>query len=261
MSKARLPKSVALPEIGEHTDEVVFGNLGLPTGLDEDRVLVNLRGIDRIRTFAGLGDMSIVGYQGDTTTYEYEATGLSNDGTAVQGAKAKKRPADLSEVDIQFPFTDSQYGRPGVGLRLNSAEIKARIRENHGIPGVYDGSIYVRGLDRSLREALITASIKANLDMNKAEMALRYYGFTTIIGTLANANPVQGIINGFIFAPFMMNGLQISRDLQRVAFDEAGDDLKHWKLFRQSIFAGLSIDRVALSGIAIQSRKLIKAMY
>ena len=55
--RSELPTHVPLPEVENYTDHVVFGNMNLPVGFDEERLLVNLRAFRRVQRVAGLGQM------------------------------------------------------------------------------------------------------------------------------------------------------------------------------------------------------------
>lgn len=56
---------VPLPDVPEYTDDIIFGNLGLPSGFDQERLLVNIRGMQRVRAAALMGSISIVSERGE----------------------------------------------------------------------------------------------------------------------------------------------------------------------------------------------------
>ncbi len=123
MSDVKIPRAIPLPEVGEYTDDVIFGNLGLPVGFDDERLLVNLRGINRIRAIAGLGTVSIVGERGDISTYDYDVTG-SNDGAATLGAVSKQPKVKSSNGSVEFRFGSSLYGDADTTVAVNNSEIE-----------------------------------------------------------------------------------------------------------------------------------------
>lgn len=48
-------KYVPLPEVSEHTDRIVVGELGLPVGFDLDRLELHVPRVELICQIAGIG--------------------------------------------------------------------------------------------------------------------------------------------------------------------------------------------------------------
>ena len=48
-------RAVPLPNVSNHTEAIVIEGLGLPSGFDDERLLVNVAVLERFRKAAGIG--------------------------------------------------------------------------------------------------------------------------------------------------------------------------------------------------------------
>lgn len=100
-----------LPEVGEYTDMITVGALGLPVGFDESALVLNVGGMLRLNAMAGLGKVTIVGEQGEPTKFSADIGSVSGDAIALRGIRvAKKAPL----YNQQPSYDDPEYGNVGV---------------------------------------------------------------------------------------------------------------------------------------------------
>lgn len=263
MTKSNLPKLVPLPEVPHYTEDITFGNLALPQGLDEERLLVNVRGINRIRSAAGLGTVSVVGKREETSTYDYGVTGIDSSGAATFSASRKSRKASIAKGSLTFPTPSSIIGKPQVTISVNTAEVEEKIK-NHGesLANLYQPAPRAKILNQAVRCGLRDAAIDANVDRSKMMLAARWYGFSTILGLSMNASPGRMLVISGVFGPIMLN-MAVLRDvsfgnLQRPKEEELSP-LAVLKELRQSLFVGAAADRIAAASVLTGSQRLIKA--
>ncbi len=137
----RLPTNVPLPEVNQYADELTIGNLGLPVGFDDERLLVNLRAFHRVRAVAGLGDISIVGTSGDVGGYDYQIGSTDESGTASLGAVSKRHNKPLSSANISWPLGTSSFGKPDVTVEVNNSETQEQVKDVAGSEGLFDAKV------------------------------------------------------------------------------------------------------------------------
>jgi|GEM_PF-4284198 len=260
------PRFVPLPDLRQHTDSVTFGNLGLPVGFDQEQLLVNVRGIERIQSVARLGHISVVGMSGEVSQRSYSVGSIQADGSTTLGAVKKREKEPLSHISVKFPDPSlTIVGDPRVIIRVNKEEIKQRTLEKpkEYERGPLDAGTRAKYLNRSLKEGLSSASKKANVDLFKIALGSAAY---TIMNTIlwAYGSSTEGILTGSAVAsPVVMNAIILisgALSYSRNGKDFDGDDpMKHWRLYRQSMFVGAAFDR-ALAGSALAATTaLVKA--
>ena len=208
----KIPRTVPLPYVADYTDDIVLGNLGLPVGFDDERLLVNLRGINHIRRLAGLGKTSIVGERGDTTSYDYDITSFDTSGTATFGAKSKINRVNLVSEGVKFPTASTLYGKPEVTIKLNSAEIDERIRLHHGTNGLFEAKPRAKLLNSAVQNGLASAAIDANLDWKKITNSATIYGYFMVMG-LFDHDFERTMLGGAVFAPVGFNAVILQESI------------------------------------------------
>lgn len=254
MLTAAIPRKVPLPELGNYTDEVVFGNLGLPVGFDQERLLVNLRVINRVRAAAGLGIIAASTESPGTSPQDMAVLGLDGSGAATMGAVSKRQQQRLSRSDLTFPRPSSAFGRPDVKIRINKSEIQERIREKNGVEGEYSPKPVAKYLNAALKQGLESAIVDANFDMHKLHAAIPAYSATGILialnSKLTGSDPAELALQTVVATPVLMSGTILF--LAEIAHLQGKIDnpLELWKQFRKSLFFGPTPDR-ALAGAAM----------
>lgn len=258
-------KSVPLPEVPEHTDDLVFENLDLPVGFDEERLLVNLSAINRVRRIAGLGRVSIVGTDGKAEKEDFQITGISSSGAATASA-SKRDKSPLSQSSVRFPNGATFFNSADTTITINNTEVEAQIHEGSSEGNrLFDPNARAKLLDRGITRGLVRASLDANFDTEKFRISGRYYGLFGGLGLITGADMLKLMPTITVLGPLMFNAAQannaitdsITKNVQK------GDVKKHilefLKSSRQSVFVGVAPDRfIAAAGLAKASR-LIKA--
>ena len=78
---------IPITEVSEHTDSIRIGELGLPVGIDLERIELNIPRVIRIARWGDIGHLRIEGYKGETTERDFGIGGVSSDGTgAITGS-------------------------------------------------------------------------------------------------------------------------------------------------------------------------------
>ncbi len=265
MRGSRLPSAVPLPEVPRYTEEVVFGNLGLPQGFDDERLLVNLRGLQRVQAVAGLGTISIVGTTGESYQTDLNISGWDSQGTAVSSGVAKRQKQPLAHGNLRFPNPQSTlFGLPDLTIKVNNSEVDERISEGDFKKGLLDPYARAKYLNGAIKSGLAEASRDANIDWMKAKLTFRYYGLFGGGITLLGGSPDRVFTAAAVFGPVIVN-VAILREVtfrnigQKAEDKDIKSDFSIWKQFRQSLAVGLAIDRwVAGAGLA-KATKVIRA--
>ena len=151
----RLPARVPLPEVPQYTEDVVFGGIGLPVGFDQERLLVNLRALDRFRKVAGLNTISVVASQEDGEAVDPGIDAVDSQGTATISWAAKRTKKPLATSSVQYSVPNSEvYGRPEGVVRINNAELEKRIeaKPQRYPKGVFDAKARGKFLNLALKE-------------------------------------------------------------------------------------------------------------
>lgn len=151
-----------LPEVNEQSDRIIIGDMGLPVGFDQERLLVHLPRLERIAHLAGMGTLTIAGFRGDTTEYGYSVGGVSEDGvgSAISSmvttkAKIHESGAELDKRALPFPHRWHDGS-----VKINNAEIEDRIK-NDGDKwekGVFDEQARAKYMSDALQRGLVVAA-------------------------------------------------------------------------------------------------------
>ncbi|OVE78819.1 hypothetical protein BVY00_01750 [bacterium G20] len=261
MSKDRLPNRVPLPDVPQHTEDIVFGYLGLPTGFDEERILVNLRAIGRVRSAAGLGVISVTSYRGESQPYDIQISDVDSSGTATTSVIAKRHEKPLANGSVRYPTGSSSYDYPDAFIKIDSTELEARIDEDDSYKrGVFDTLAQAKFLDNGLRQGLRQASRDATFDKIKLFNSAQYYGLISLLAEFASSRPPEIVIGAFVAAgPIMRNLRALVANLSTFDKDKGIHSMQDFRdmsqRLRQSFFVGCEPDRfVAASGIITASR-------
>ena len=252
----RLPRTIPLPQVPEYTDDIIFGNLGLPVGFDYERILVNVRGINRIRSVAGLGVVSVIGEQGDTSTYDYGVTSVDQSGAATMSGSKKVHKEPTSEGSVRFSSGNPFFGKADTTITINTSEIRDRIRTKEGAGSLYEPSAVAKQLNKAVRHGLVGASVDANLDSRKALLSLRAYGLVNGFCLIAGAAPERGALLSLIGMPVFYNIAMFQEAVLMDILEKSSESpLQVWKKLRQGLIVPFTVDRtVAASGLAKTTR-------
>lgn len=155
---------VPIHEVNEHSDIITIGELGLPVGMDTDRLLLNVSGLERIATLGQIGELTIRSYRGDKTEYSLGIGGISSDGSASASRAVTINKAELSKTEGSI---DKEYP-PGFRwvkseVAINNAEIEEQIK-NDGDKwdlGVYDPIARAKYMNKALKNGLKEATFDA----------------------------------------------------------------------------------------------------
>ncbi|HSX15216.1 MAG TPA: hypothetical protein VLF40_00300 [Candidatus Saccharimonadales bacterium] len=276
---SKKPGFVPLPEVPEHTEHISLENLGLPIGFDEERLLVNVGAMERIRRAIGLGDIVVTAaYLNDSMP---AVDGVSESGVATM-AKASfadlfQRPpgrAALENEDwvknsdglidrLAAELTASFIPRDAV-LALDLRERDERFRRAG--KGVLDASLQAQFLSGSIKDGLYDANRKASITPYSLVATLvAHGGVTSVLAVFDYA--VTDTVN----AELLISGNLLTRAalLLAVMSDalpsvrESHPDVtfkEFWLHLRHSLIAGATLDRYLMGQTALAtSGKLIKA--
>lgn len=235
---------VPLPQIESHTDEIIFKSLGFPIGFDEKRLGVNLRAIRRIQTLGALGDISIIGFDGQMTKPNINVIGNHN-GAGIAGASGSRAIQPLAEVD---DITGNNS--PPVRIKINNTELALRINNDTRFRrGPLDPAAQAKYLNQGLQHGLHD-SVKQRLITGKGIYdAGIFYPAWLSVWVLILHNPLQESVIPSIIAGSAVNLWQNSG---KFPFDKEDAE----KSFH-SLFTGVPLDRVFATGVLTKAR-LIK---
>ena len=259
MLQARLGSAVPLPEIPQHTEDIVFGTLGLPIGFDQERVLVNLRAIERVRRVAGFSVISVVSRDQSSELSDPGVTAVDASGTATMGQAAKRRRQPLSVARLSYHDPDPLlHDFPDLTIHVDKSELENRVEEERDRykQGAFDVQGRARYLNTAIGQGLVDASFDANLNLEKLGLTVGLYGAMTM-GEFA-----YGMPRPFVFALFAGAGVglgafpAIHAMMKLKDKDERAFALKQW---RYSMFFGLTPDRFLAARGLITASRFVKA--
>lgn len=221
MSNHDLPRGfVALPEAVKLTDTVSIDSLGLPVGFDEERLGVNVRGLDGVRRLIS-ADVLRITCESSTSLTPIFSGSVHEDGSlaASSTASAEKRAsssggvaAKTASVKMDSATFDEQY--PDLVRQVRSPSARATL------------------LNKAIRPGLSEAALKS-LEIN----SLFWAGYTASVLAVANAAAFSdGFTPGDV--PFMVG---INPFLWMLYARESGKKLSllpFWPVDRYAIASG-----------------------
>lgn len=260
MSLNEIPSLVPLPKVPQYTEDITFGNLELPQGFDEERLLVNLPAFQRVRRVAGLGSISIRVVDGEALDYFPIVQGLDASGAATMGSAAPKPHRSMATGNVRFPTPATQYDSPDVTVNIDNAAYKKKLEENsrkNGVVILRDPVPRARSLNSAVCSGLADASKHANFDVSKVKSSAFFYGWMTSLGLVEGMDIRQAAIHTAITSPI---GPVIAN--LTVAWNTLYSGMtvrEALSSYRQSYFVGCAPDRYLASMAIIASTKFIKA--
>lgn len=252
----RLPAQVPLPEVAQHTEDIVFGGLGLPVGFDQERLLINVRALDRFRKVAGLDTISIVADQGEAEPTDPGVTGVDSQGTATIGLAAKRTRKPLVSGKLQYPIPNNEvFGRPDGVVKVDNTELESRLeaKPKKYPKGPFDAKGRGKFLNAAVKRGLSEVNFDTSFSFTKGILAGSWVG-SNAFTFFELGVPLPVVIASGVGA----NGLLASLN----AYGHAADSQEFKQFFmhhRHSLFYGITPDRyIAAQGI-LSARRLIKA--
>lgn len=185
-----LPRGfVPLPLIGEYTDTLSVHNLGFPVGFDEERLGVNLRGIERFAGCASIGAVEIYGASGQASDISINPVG-NNFGVATAAGRVSATQQRLASGKIS-----GRGYHPTAIVKINTSEVAEQIRSDGKFRrGQFDPAAQAKYLDKGIKEGLGEAA-KAHL-INPREipyMAGLYALCGTMNASIAHDGPLTNV--------------------------------------------------------------------
>lgn len=171
---------VPLPDVPQFTDNIEFTSLGLPVGYDDERLLVNLDAIDRVRKIAGFGQLTVF------------QTELQDAAIGPIAKDIPNRPA-LKSI-IRYPSGDEYVGPADAVIKIDSFAFHTRINQVKTPHHKFDPKVVGQALDVGFKTALNSASREANVSSEKIKESGLLYGLwmgfqnAAWIPALASAN-------------------------------------------------------------------------
>ena len=257
----KLPRSVPLPEVAEYTEDILFENLHLPVGFDEERLLVNLRAMEYVRKIGILDLVDVQSFRPERENYDAQTSVASSGGAAMLIGVGKRQLGKLTQNEYT---KDPDSFRLDVDLRINTTEIEARIKDNEDKyeQGLVDPKAWAKYLNKSLKSGLTEAVYQGCFEDatlgHKLLTATPVYAalISLLIYKAAINNPqnttgenyITGVTQAFFMAQAMQYGTLL---LQR-------HPVKALRELPPTLVPLLPIDRyLAATGLA-KSAKLIK---
>lgn len=254
MPVQKIPQYVPLPEVSSYTDEVIFGNLNLPIGFDDERLLVNVRAFNRVRAAAGLGRVSVHAESGVTPDFSATISGLDASGAASLGAVSRGEKRSSAIGNVRYPSAASMYDRPDADVSIDSSVMDESLRGST----LRDPRPRARSLDRAVRVGLMDASRNANFDVAKLKQSGWCYGWLCSLG-LVGGNDIFESLAGTarlsVIAPLLLYA-GVAR-----SSTEAGVSVRDsLSRVRKSYFVGCTPDRFVAGAAVIASSRFIRPL-
>lgn len=175
MPREKLPGFVPWPEAGSYTDRIEVGEFGFPIGFDEERLQLNLHGLARTMTMAGLNRLTVSGYSGEKSENVLGIGGIGRDGSASATkiglkTKAKVYDMDLEDTASRLPI---EYQWRKAEIRINTSEIDNQItNESDKWPRrQFDPHAQAKYLNRALQRSLSEAATDSYMPHPKFNVA------------------------------------------------------------------------------------------
>lgn len=248
---------VPLHQVGEYSEKIVVGELGLPVGFDAERLNLHVGRTERAMHWAGIGQLSLAGYHGETTQYGYSADNIFGGvGTAV-GAKVATK-AKTYEADSDAHKAESfHYRWRHTGIKFNNAEIVQRITtDDKWDKGVFDPTARAHYMDKALK-----AGIRADIADNELNIpaAAGELGWYMLLNTVSWGDYGQEMVHNTPgWAMSRIGVLAVYHRLLIPYTRRADNHLKGGPEKASMLFYAFKLDR-AMAAAATMTRRLIIA--
>jgi|GEM_PF-5648682 hypothetical protein len=241
----RLPGKVPLHAVEDYTENIHFDGLGLPAQFDEERLQLHLRSLERVRSWAGLGDLTI------RASYQYEQETSAASHVSVEFTPPLTRLGAIHEV----PHT-------AIGINLQHRDRQLyKAQEHTKEPKLKQAmaispEFHAEFLDNSLRKGLREASTAANLGVKQGFMTAYMYLSMAWLGAAFDVKAPDVAAFELLLRPVLVNGTVIARHVKdsyvSPELPKAQQPTLEERLerVRQSMLIGAQLDRLALGVVA-----------
>jgi hypothetical protein len=235
-------KRVPLPEVANVTDTIVFGNLGLPNGLDPEHLLVNVQRLELFQKIAGLGIISITAAPAKNMQYQTAITGIDQFGAATGIATAHSAAPERGSAKNQSStrdFIDNFYIRPDSAVTLphEQREKLMQSASKKGVVVVRDPVPQAYALNKILQQGLSDASRQANISPVQLATSSAYYALLAAPSLGDTKDTLNALITGT--AGWIPASAIMLAAMEGISPKEA------LRLVRKSIVAYAGVDRHA----------------
>lgn len=265
--KNLLPRAVPLPEVADYTDEIVFRDMGFPQGFDEERINVNLRGIDRVMAAAGLGTILVHSVDGPAPEQDIQIGSMNANGTAAISAVASRlKNPKLGVGNVRFN-NRTDLGKPKVQIAVMRNRANVAIDSKaHNKKGIMEPVAQALVLNNAVKAGLVDASKHANVDPSKLRLSAIHYGPPGLVigssyiafGEFNTMLPINLLAINFL-GRYAMLGLETRiRNNNRPAEHKLSGRAV-LKNYRKSIFGGATLDRYLMGVVMAKTQTFITA--
>ncbi len=241
---SKLPRFVPLTEVHEYTDAIKIGELGLPVGLDIDRLELNVKSAVKTARLGNIGELILSGGRGDKSEHSFSVSGADNSGTATAHAVSTVSKASLHKYtnssSSKYP---SGYNWKRVGIEINNSEVEERIRHDGDKwdLGLYDVNARAKYMNMALKKGLAEASIQSvfeDIDLKEFTQGALLIAFSYgVQRNLVHIDP--GIYVPTLIGPSLVNFFNHNRD--KIMYPLGLPNRQH------SLLMYFPVDRLALS--------------
>lgn len=187
---------IPLPEVTEATEgQIAVGHTGLPVGLDQERLEVNVGALRRgVINFGGYSAMTLAAYAGDADQYGYSASSTdgSGTGTAAFGVTIQKAESANNNVLSDVEMNRRNVRNGSLGVQWNSTVLNQQLE----IHEQYEPAARARQLDRVIRAQSIKGVTAHNIPeyLKAKDKFFRHadIGFDLYFLTVLTANMMEG---------------------------------------------------------------------
>lgn len=263
MTASEIPHFVPLPDVPAYTDEVEFGALGLPIGFDDERLLINLPAINRVRTIAALGGVSVYKVNGDSETLDFSIGSINGDGTATMTGVRKTSHQPLSRGRLALPRDPScaVVWNPDVHVHINSAEADAKIIDSKSPRGALDPKLQAQVLNDAIKKGLNQANHQVNMSSRSWRFGYTVYALPNAMLDILGFNP-EVTLPATIVAAHAIRLFGLKKIVEMHNRSEGHDQLDvldQFKKSRHSLIPGVPIERYVGAAAVLKTHKLVKA--
>lgn len=137
----------------------------MPPSVDAARLRLNMDALKRYHRVGAMSSGIVLEYQGDTTDFTPDVSGINADGSAIASRAGvlkkadKSKPAVIDPLDIPR-YASREFGKPVVVHRLNKPEMAQNISDGVCNRGQTREEAWAQQIDASLRDSFRRAGRK-----------------------------------------------------------------------------------------------------
>jgi len=248
---------IPVQNVNDFSDTVAFGELGLPVGMDADRLVVNLDRLEQIAKLGQIGHLTVRGFRGNTTDYAYGVSGMSADGIGTATRSIAVTKANIADADTERKDDlPNGYRWADATVKINNAEIEERIKNDgdRWDMGLIDPYARAKYMNSALKKGVRTATYDATFPFGAP---LEITGFLSI-GLGLNYLIFKGLLG-------YEHETSLALTAANTALDSPIKEIWH-RFIRQkdlpeiqwSVFTSPKLDRYLASRALLETTKLFK---